>query len=314
MKAGKTLLLSAVFAVGAFINASAVQAADYAVILKTLSNPFWQSMKQGVEDKAKELGVEVDIFASPTEDDTQAQLQLFEDVLNRDYKAIMFAPISPVNLVQPAAQAYKKKIPLINIDEKVDLAALKQAGANIQAFITTDNKAVGANGANFIIEKLGADGGEVAIIEGKAGVASGEDRKVGATDAFNKASSIKLVASQPADWDRLKALDVAANILQSSPNLRAFYCANDTMALGVVQAVQNAGKTGEVIVVGTDGAPEARESVQAGRLDATVAQNPATIGADALAAAVEAVKSGKLIAPDADAPQVNIESVLVTKE
>lgn len=62
MKAGKTLLLSAVFAVGAFINASAVQAADYAVILKTLSNPFWQSMKQGVEDKAKELGVEVDIL------------------------------------------------------------------------------------------------------------------------------------------------------------------------------------------------------------------------------------------------------------
>lgn len=314
MKSGKTLLLSAVFAVGAWMNPSAVQAADYAVILKTLSNPFWQSMKQGVEDKAKELGVEVDVFASPTEDDTQAQLQLFEDVLNRDYKAIMFAPISPVNLVQPAAQAYKKNIPLINIDEKVDLAALKQAGANIQAFITTDNKAVGANGANFIIEKLGADGGEVAIIEGKAGVASGEDRKAGATDAFSKASNIKLVASQPADWDRLKALDVAANILQSSPDLKAFYCANDTMALGVVQAVQNAGKTGEVIVVGTDGAPEARESVQAGRLDATVAQNPATIGADALVAAVEAVKSGKLIAPDADAPQVNIESVLVTKQ
>ena len=68
------------------------------------------------------------------------------------------------------------------------------------------------------------------------------------------------------------------------------------------------------VVSGADGAPEARESVKAGRLDATVAQNPATIGADALVAAVEAVKSGKLIAPDAEAPQVNIESVLVTKE
>lgn len=314
MKAGKSLVMAALVAAGALVSASASQAADYAVILKTLANPFWQSVKQGVEDKAKALGVEVDVFASPSEDDTQAQLQLFEDVLNRDYKAIMFAPISPVNLVQPAAKAYKKNIPLINIDEKVDIAALKQAGANIQAFITTDNKAVGANGANFIIKKLGDKGGEVAIIEGKPGVASGEDRKTGASDAFAKASQIKLVASQPADWDRLKALDVAANILQSSPDLKAFYCANDTMALGVMQAVQNAGKAGDVIVVGTDGAPEAREAVKAGRLDATVAQDPEKLGGDALTAAVDAVKSGELIAPDADAPQVNIESVLVTKE
>ena len=85
------------------------------------------------------------------------------------------------------------------------------------------------------------------------------------------------------------------------------------MALGVVQAVQNAGKTGKVIVVGTDGAPEAVASVKAGRLTATVAQDPAKVGAEGLDLLVAAVKTGKLTPVDAEAKQVNIPSILVTK-
>lgn len=115
----------------------------------------------------------------------------------------------------------------------------------MEGFVTTDNVAVGAKGASFIIDKLGAEGGEVAIIEGKAGNASGEARRNGATETFKKASQIKLVASQPADWDRIKALDVATNVLQRNPNIKAIYCANDTMAMGVAQAVANAGKNGK---------------------------------------------------------------------
>ncbi|GGD94801.1 D-allose-binding periplasmic protein [Aureimonas endophytica] len=309
----KSVLAAAIVALGSVLGAVQAQAADYAVILKTLANPFWQEMQTGVQEKAKELGVEVDIFASPSEDDTQAQLQLFEDVLNRSYKGIAFAPISPVNLVQPAARATKAGIPLVNIDEQIDVAGLTQAGGALEAFVTTDNKKVGAKGAGYIIEQLGAEGGQVAIIEGKAGVASGEARKAGATEAFKAAKTIELVASQPADWDRLKALDVAANVLQSTPDLKAFYCANDTMALGAVQAVQNAGKAGKVLVVGTDGAPEARASVAAGRLSATVAQNPAKIGGDSLALLVEAVKRGTPTPAGAQPKQVAVDSILVTK-
>nr|WP_321460500.1 D-allose transporter substrate-binding protein [uncultured Cohaesibacter sp.] len=313
MKNRKTLMAAAAFAVTAMFGGFQAQAADYAVILKTLANPFWQSVEKGVEAKAAELGVEVDIFASPSEGETQAQLQLFEDVLNRGYKGVGFAPISPVNLVQPAARAYKAGIALVNIDEQIDVSALKQAGGNIEAFITTDNVAVGKKGAGFIIDKLGADGGEVAIIEGQAGAASGEARKAGATAAFEAAANVTIVASQPADWDRLKALDVAANIIQSSPNLKGIYCANDTMALGAQQAVQNAGKKDTILVVGTDGQPEALKSVEAGRLSATVAQDPEKLGADGFQLLVDAVKSGKLIAPDADAKQVAVDSVLITK-
>lgn len=289
-------------------------AADYAVLLKTLANPFWVQMKEGIEAKAKELNVTVDVFASPSEGDLQSQLQLFEDVLNKPYKGIAFAPLSPVNLVQPAAKAYKKGMFLVNLDEKIDMESLAQAEANLEGFITTDNVKVGAKGAEFIIKQLGKDGGKVAIIEGKAGNASGEARRKGATDAFKAVSNIRLVASQPADWDRLRALDVATNIMQTSPDLKAFYCANDTMALGVMQAVQNVGKKGKIIVVGTDGAPEALDMVKAGRLTATVAQDPAGIGAKGFEMLVDAVKSGKQTAVGTEPKFVTVDSVLVTKD
>jgi D-allose transport system substrate-binding protein len=200
-------------AMGLMLSTSAFAAADYAVVLKTLSNPFWVDMKKGIEDEAKTLGVSVDIFASPSEGDFQSQLQLFEDLSNKNYKGIAFAPLSSVNLVMPVARAWKKVFIWLTSMKKSTWITSK-AGGNVEGFITTDNVAVGAKGADFIVEKLGTQGGEVAIIEGKAGNASGEARRNGATEAFKKASQIKLVASQPADWDRIKALDVATNVLQ----------------------------------------------------------------------------------------------------
>ena len=250
--AGTAMVLASSFA------AQTASAADYAILLKTLANPFFQGMQAGIKEEAQKLGIEVDIYAAPSEDDTQVQLQLFEDILSRHPKGVAFAPISNVNLVQPATKAYKAGIPIVDLDERVDMAGLKQAGANVEGFVTTDNIAVGRKAADFIVEKLGAAGGQVAIVEGKPGVASGEARRKGASEGFKAAKGVELVTSQPADWDRLKALDVATNIMQSTPDLKAFYCANDTMALGVVQAVQNAGKTGKILVVGTDGVPEAR--------------------------------------------------------
>jgi len=311
MKALKTLKLC--LATAALACSVSAQAADYAVILKTLSNPFWVDMKAGVEKEAQELGVSVDIFASASEGDYQAQLQLFEDLINKDYKGIAFAPLSPANLVMPAAKAYRKGLYLVNLDEKIDTDNLRKAKGNVEAFITTDNVAVGGKAAQFIVEQLGKDGGEVAIIEGKAGNASGEARRRGATETFAKNSQIKLVASQPADWDRIKALDVATNVLSRNPNLKAFYAANDTMAMGVAQAVINAGKQGKILVVGTDGVPEAKKMVSEGKLTATVAQDPAAIGAKGLRLLVEAQKSGKQIPVENEPVVSTVDSILVTQ-
>lgn len=303
-----------VCAVLAFAAVSGVYAqAQVAIILKTLANPFWVAMKDGIVAEAAKQGVQVDVFAVQSEDDTQGQLQLFENLLSKDYKAIGFAPLSPVNLVQAAAKAYKKGVFLVNIDEKVDMGALKAAGANVFAFITTDNVAVGATGAKYIVQLVGAKGGEVAIIEGKAGNASGEARRQGAAKVFADTKGFKVVASQPADWDRAKALDVAANMIRRFPNLKAIYCANDTMALGAQQAVVNAKKEGKIFVVGTDGAPEAVDMVKAGKLAATVAQDPAAVGAESLRQLIAAIKGGTQIALSAEPKFLFADSKLIVK-
>ncbi|MGV6988579.1 D-allose transporter substrate-binding protein [Testudinibacter sp. P80/BLE/0925] len=306
-------VIASCLAILAMAFSMATKAAEYAVILKTLSNPFWVEMKQGIEEEAQKLDVSVDIFASPSEGDYQSQLQLFEDLINKGYKGIAFAPLSPANLVMPAAKAYRQGIYLVNLDEKADLDNLRKAKGNVEAFITTDNVAVGAKAAQFIVDRLGEQGGEVAIIEGKAGNASGEARRRGATDVFEKNPQIKLVASQPADWDRIKALDVATNVLSRNANIKAFYAANDTMAMGAAQAVANAGKLNSVLVVGTDGVPEARKMVEEGKLTATVAQNPAEIGANGLRLLVNAVKGGKQLPVDQEPKFETVDAVLVTQ-
>ena len=286
--------------------------AEVAIILKTLSNPFWVSMKEGIEKEAEKQGIKVDIFAANSEEDVQEQLKLLENLLGKNYKAIGVAPLSPVNLIPGIVEANKKGIYVVNIDERIDMEQLKTSGGSVLAFVTTDNIKVGAKGAQFIVDKL-VDGGEVAIIEGKAGNASGEFRKQGATEVFKANDKIKLVASQPADWDRSKALDLAANLIQKYPNLKAIYAANDTMALGALQAVMNANKQDKIIVVGTDGAPEALESIKQKGLSATVAQDSANIGAESLKLLIEALKNKPEINSNNAPQEIPVESNLITQ-
>ena len=287
--------------------------AEYAVILKTLSNDFWAKMKTGIEEEAKKQGIKVDIFAANNEEDTEGQLRILENCIAKGYKAIGVAPLSPTNLINGIAAANKKGIYVMNIDEKIDMNTLKNAGGAVIGFATTDNVKVGEKGAQYIVSRL-KDGGEVAIVEGKAGNASGEARKEGAEKVFKSTNAIKLIASQPADWDRQKALDTVASMLQKHPNLKGIYCCNDTMALGALQAVKNAGKLGKVLVVGTDGAEEALQSVKAKELTATVAQDPKAIGAASLQKMVEAVKAGKPIDFAAEAPMIPVDSYIVEQE
>jgi D-allose transport system substrate-binding protein len=289
---------------------SAASQGEYAVVLKTLSSPFWQGVKSGVENRAAALGVKVDVYAANSEDDIEGQVQILENCVTRGYKAIGVAPISPVNLNAKIAEATKKGIYIVNIDEMVDRANLRTQGGAVQGFVATDNVAVGQLGAGFIINAL-TGGGEVAIIEGKAGNVSGEDRKQGATQAFGAAAGFTIVASQAADWDRTMAFDLANSLITRFPNLKGIYACNDTMAMGVLEAVKRANKN--IIVVGTDGNPDAIDSVKAGELGATVAQDTDAIGGIGLELLVEAYTSKAAIDPNAEVPFRGAQAQLITK-
>lgn len=283
---------------------------EYAVVIKTLASPFWRGIQEGVESKAKELGIKVDVYAANSEDDIEGQVQLLENCISKGYKVIGVSPISPVNLNAVIAEAAKKGIYVINIDEMVDLDNLKSQGGAVFGFVATDNVEVGRLGAGYITGQI-TGGGQVAIIEGMAGNKSGEDRKNGATEAFQNAGGFEIVASQSADWDRTKAFDVANSILTRFPEIKGIYCCNDTMAMGALEAVKTSGKT--VIVVGTDGNEDAIQSVKAGELGATVAQDTRGIGSIGVQLMYDVYKNKPKIESGVEVPFTGAKAQLVTK-
>lgn len=284
--------------------------AEYAVVLKVLSSQFWQTMRDGIQAEADKMGIKVDIYAANTEDDVEGQVTLLENAISTGYKAIGVAPISDVNLNNAIADATSKGIKVVDIDEKVNMDALAELGGACYAYVATDNVAVGKLGAEYLIEQIGGEG-EVAIVEGKAGAVSGENRRDGAKAAF-EAAGLTIVESQPADWDRTKAYDVATNYITAHPDLKAIYCCNDTMAMGVQEAVEASGK--DIKVCGTDGNDDAIQSVADGKLTATVAQDPAAVGSKGLQLMVEAVEKDAAMEVGAEVPVYGIDAILITKD
>lgn len=241
------------------------KALHFAYITKTLINEFWQDVAAGAKTEAAKYNIRVDVQAPKDESSLVEQLNLAQTLAAQKPDALLISPQSDSNLV-PAIQAAKKlNIPTVVIDDA------RTAGAS--SYVGTDQVAIGAGAAEFL-HKLYPNGGNIAQIEGQAGSPNARKRIQGFTETVKKYPELKLVASQPGNWDRMTALNVTANILRQHPDLVGIYANNDGMALGVVEAVKNAGKLKQVAVVGTDGIREAKRSVAAGELRATVAEFP----------------------------------------
>lgn len=282
-----------------------------AILLKTLADPFWVNMADGIKGAAKEQGIACDVFAVESEADIDGQLKKMEDIVNSgSYDGIGIAPITGTNLINGLVAANKKGIPVVNIDAKIDEDAMKAAGGYVIGFATSDNFKVGQMGAEYVMSQL--SGGKVAVIEGRAGDLSSELRCGGFKDTIATNRAFTVTDSQPADWDRQKALDVATNIITRTPDLSAFYVANNTMALGVLQAIENTGKLGKIILVGTDASEETNLAIKAGKMVA-VCQSPADIGITCFNILVDAIKAGETGSPDYEPVNKLVPANLVTK-
>nr|WP_294524769.1 D-allose transporter substrate-binding protein [uncultured Blautia sp.] len=316
MKAKKVLagFLCAAMTLGMTVPAMAEESGDaeYAMILKTQATDFWVKMWKGIEDEAEAKGVKVDLYAAQSEEDLEGQLTILESCISKGYKGIGIAPLSSVNVLPGIGEATEKGITIVDIDEKFDEQELENQGGATVAYVATDNVAVGNKGGQFIVDNVD-EGAQVAIIEGKSGNQSSEDRAEGARKAFEDAG-LDIIGSQAADWDRQTALDIATTYIQQNPDLKGIYCCNDGMALGAIQAVINADKVGEILVVGTDGDTEAVESIAAEQLSATVAQDPAQIGATSLDLLIDAVENGTEAKVGEFPEKTPIDSVLITAE
>lgn len=277
-------------------------------VLITLANPFWVSMKEGYENAAREFSVQIDVQAAPQENSQTAQLNILETMAAKDYNAIIGHTITAHNLIPGFVKAKKKGI-IIVADARVDLKAAREAGADPIILGLVDYYEQGRLGAEYIAGELAKKGGgKVAIIEGLPAAPQSAGRKNGAKAGFESVPSVKLVSIQPGDWDRSKAYNITTNLLQAHPDLKGIMCANDVMALAAVEAIEAAGKTGQVMVGGIDLIPQAKEAIKQGKLAVSVAFSPFVIGEICARTAIAALEGKKI--PDG----LSVVSVLATKE
>ncbi|MBT2605940.1 ribose ABC transporter substrate-binding protein RbsB [Bacillus sp. ISL-53] len=264
------------------------------VSISTLNNPFFVSLKDGIEKEAKEKGMKVTVVDA--QDDTAKQISGIEDLILQKVDVLLVNPTDSAAISSAVKDANDAGIPVITIDRSSD-------EGNIETFIASDNVAGGEMAAEYLVKELG-EKAKVVELEGVSGASATRERGKGFHNIADK--QLEVLTSQTAEFDRTKGLNVMENILQGNKDIQAVFAHNDEMALGAIEAIKAAGK--DIIVVGFDGNDDALKAVENGELKATIAQQPALIGEEAVNAAEKILKGDKVD------DTISVPLKLVTKE
>ncbi len=261
------LALSIILIVGVSAGAAA-QDIKIGLAVSTLNNPFFVDLKDGAEAMAEEMGIE--ILTVDAQDDAASQLSSVEDLLIRQIDVLIVNPVDGNAVVSAITAANDAGVPVITVDRGAE-------GGNVASHIASDNVAGGEMAGDFIAEQLG-ETGKVVELEGIPGTSAARDRGEGFNKAMDKYPDLEVIARQPAAFDRAEGMTVMENILQGNPEIDAVFAHNDNMALGAMEAIEAAGRSDEIMIVGFDAIDDAREAVTEGNMAATVAQKPALMG------------------------------------
>jgi ABC-type sugar transport system substrate-binding protein len=293
------LLLLALIQVGS-VSAQSTKTHKVGALTKSLANPYFLLMKQGYDYAQEKLGVEVVFGSTPTEEADVEQLNILQSWLAEgSLEGLVVTPFRATSLNSALTSVSRKNIPIVNIDELIPEDVAKADGIKIVTRIASNNVEAGQLDAQLVLNAV-PKGSDVAVIEGDPGTTSSMDRVKGFTNAA-KEGGLNIVASQPANWNRKKAGELAKKILEGDSNLKAIFVANDDMALGVVDAVQTAGATGKVIVVSVDGTPDAIKALKQGLLAGTVTQYPDAMAYMAIETLVKKL-NGETVPEKVDSP------------
>lgn len=282
-----------------------------ALVMKSLANEFFLTMEEGAKAHHKANAQQYTLLANGIKDETDAaaQIRMVEQMVAQRVDALVIAPADSKALVPAIKAAADKGVLIVNIDNRLDEAALKEKGLSVP-FVGPDNRA----GAKLVGDALATTlkgGDKVGIIEGVSTTFNGQQRTLGFQDAM-KAAGITVVGVQSGQWEIDKGNQVASSMLREHPDLKALLAGNDSMALGAVAAVKAAGKTGKVAVVGYDNISAIKPMLQDGRVLATADQFAAKQAVFGIETALKALADKT---PQARMPaQVKTDVVLVTKE
>ncbi|MGV9500585.1 ABC transporter permease/substrate-binding protein [Streptomyces sp. NPDC003642] len=264
-------------------GSSSAAAPKMGLSLSTLNNPFFVQIRTGAEAEAKKLGV--DLTVTDAQNDASQQANQLQNFTSSNLGAIIVNPVDSDAASNSVKAADKADIPVIAVDRTVN-------NAHTDTLVASDNVAGGELAAQTIADKLGGKG-KIVILQGQAGTSAARERAAGFAKGLKAFPGIRVVAQQPADFDRTKGLDVMSNLLQAHPDVQGVIAANDEMALGAIKALGSKAGT-SVSVVGFDGTPDGLKAVEGGTLYASVAQQPSQLGRIAVDNALKALRGEKV--------------------
>ena len=278
-----------------------------ALVLKTLNHPFFVDMRRGAQEAADQLGVELQVQAAEREIDVEKQMQIVENLIQTGIGALAITPSGSREIVSALVKARDAKVPIIIVDTRIDAKAAADAGVKTETFVGSDNYEGGRLAGEYVVKATGGKA-RVGILEGIPGHETGDSRLRGFRDAVAKSPGITIAASQPANWERDQGFNVFQNMLQAHSDIDTVFAASDLMALGAVEAIAAAGRTGKIRVVGFDALDDANKAIAAGTMEASVAQFPYDMGKAAIESAVK-VMNGQPLPAD-----IMVRLEMVTKE
>ena len=265
-----------------------------ALVTKMVDSPYWQTVKNAAVAKAKELGnVEITHLGPATEADINSQISIVETCITDEYDGIILAACDKDALVAPVEKATKAGIPVVMIDSGLSTPVY-------DAFLATNNVQAGANCADVMADLIGGEG-KVGIINFAAGTSTAVDRETGFTDQIAaKYPNIEIVGIQYCDSDPTKAANQATDMIAADSDIKGIWGANDQAAVGVANAVETAGKTGEISVVGFDNSADIIAGLEDGTIQGTAVQMPTVMGSQGVQTVLDIIAGNAPASKDVD--------------
>jgi ribose transport system substrate-binding protein len=257
------------------------------LISKGFQHQFWQAVKLGAENAAKDLNVQITFEGPENESQVDKQMEMLQTALDKHPAAIGFAALDSKAAIPLLQKAQEQNIPVIGFDSGVDSDIPVTTAA-------TDNVKAAATAADKMAELIG-DSGEIALVVHDQTSRTGIDRRDGFVNEIKaKHPNINIVDIQYGGGDQLKSTDLAKTMMQAHPNLKGFFGSNEGSAIGVINAVKELNKVGKIVIVGYDSAKAQKDAIRDGTEAGAITQDPIAIGYKTVDAAVKAIKGEQL--------------------
>jgi ribose transport system substrate-binding protein len=276
----RTMRLGAALALVVPAGAALADDETIAFLTKNQTNPYFQSVRIGADNAAKQMKAKLIHYVPTKPDSIPEQLSQLEDIIVKKPSAIAIIPVDYKALIPGVEKVNSANIPVINVGDRL-------AGGKFEAFVGSADYELGLGVGRFLLKTMGGKG-NVVVIEGVKGTLTNADRVRGFTDALKEFPNVKVLAQQPGNYQRLQALQVMENLMQAHPQIDGVMAANDSMATGVIEALEAAKR--KALVIGINATKEGVDFIKSGKLLASGDYNGFLQGCIGTMAAIRVVR------------------------